>query len=1010
MKISKISFKNIHSLRGEHLIDFLSGPLAESGLFAITGPTGSGKSTLLDVITLALYNKVPRIGAISKSVIDGEGGIMTRNMQDCYAEVEYIVNGKTYRSHWSIERNRNDNLNDRKQEIIEVATGTIIESGKAAVPLKNEALIGLSYDQFVKAMVLSQGQFSKLLQANRDERNKLLEDITGAKDYRAIGAAVFKKYKTTADAVKEQDIRLSEIELLPEEEHKELQSQEKELSAGKLGQKQALDLLKTEIDHRKIIVKQQDLLSANQKQYEYLNQAREDFKKEELLLQQHSKYVGHTTLIAKFEQSDKTFVELSADLKKQTGIKEAVFNEKINLLENASLLLDKKVEDGQFIADLNTLRKEVAALKEQENLAAAQADLHEKQIKSLLAEVNNGTQRILFNEHPHEFHKTIGPVENKVQQFLIANRIEYEAQLVKKEEDSKEKYKVVADLKLAYSNYQLELNNKSSKEEELKNSKGLVDTYQSQLKKLEDDLKPLESEVEQLIKAEDTRKQHQSLEAHRATLKDGEACPLCGALEHPFATAHPSYHMHADALKTKQDLLATKRELKISTEAHLKTEKGKVDTLNAALIALSKALEPKFNAIKIFCDTLSIAIIKDNATVTALETAVQADLHLIEQLKKAFTLRKVLANLKQATAQWIQSFELKSKMQMERKQLYAADDCDHKVNGLLNTWTRTLEKTENNKLLLSELETKVKTVSKEREDFENQLKLILKNERIESVLQLKALILTEKQAEEIRKKKQDFQLQQERLKIERDAAQKEIDTYKVLVNSTAPVLELQAVYTKKEEEFSSLNERIGAIKTKLEANQKATEKQAALKEILKGLKKEASLWKTMNSLIGDANGKRFSNFVQDLTLEQLIGYTNLRLQDLSDRYRVDIPTAEEADKNDSLKVFDSHQGDARRSINTLSGGETFMVSLAMAFALSDLAAKNVKIESIFIDEGFGTLDPDTLNQAITILEKMQNEGDKSIGVISHVEALKERISTQIRLEKTGAGYSTIQIV
>src|SRR5690606_27989390 len=222
MKISKISFKNIHSLRGEHHIDFSSGPLAESGLFAITGATGSGKSTLLDVITLALYNKVPRIGSISKSVIEDEGGIMTRNATDCYAEVEYIVNQKTYRSHWSIERNRNNNLNDRKQEIIDVATGTILESGKSAVPAKNEELIGLSYDQFVKAMVLSQGQFSKLLQAKRDERNKLLEDITGAKDYRAIGAAVFKRYKAAADICKEQEIRLGEVELLPEEEGKAL--------------------------------------------------------------------------------------------------------------------------------------------------------------------------------------------------------------------------------------------------------------------------------------------------------------------------------------------------------------------------------------------------------------------------------------------------------------------------------------------------------------------------------------------------------------------------------------------------------------------------------------------------------------------------------------------------------------------------------------------------------------------------------------------------------------------
>src|SRR5690606_13018740 len=202
----------------------------------------------------------------------------------------------------------------------------------------------------------------------------------------------------------------------------------------------------------------------------------------------------------------------------------------------------------------------------------------------------------------------------------------------------------------------------------------------------------------------------------------------------------------------------------------------------------------------------------------------------------------------------------------------------------------------------------------------------------------------------------------ERLKTEKDTAMKEIEvlTKRLTSNEALPVLESN--YAKLEEAFGNLNQQIGILKKTLEADAKAKEKQEALLEKLKEMKKEEALWKTMNDLIGDSTGKRFSNFVQDLTLEQLIGYANLRLKDMNDRYILDIPTVDEADKNDSLKVFDSHQGDARRSINTLSGGETFMVSLAMAFALSDLAAKNVKIESIFIDEGFGTLDPETLNQ------------------------------------------------
>ena len=144
-------------------------------------------------------------------------------------------------------------------------------------------------------------------------------------------------------------------------------------------------------------------------------------------------------------------------------------------------------------------------------------------------------------------------------------------------------------------------------------------------------------------------------------------------------------------------------------------------------------------------------------------------------------------------------------------------------------------------------------------------------------------------------------------------------------------------------------------------------------------------------------------------MEQLIGYTNIRLAGLSDRYKLQALNPKIDTKRTSLKVYDAYMGNQLRAVKTLSGGETFIVSLAMAFALSDLAAKNVRIESIFIDEGFGTLDADALDQAITILEKLQNEDDKYIGVISHVEALKGRISTKIKLEKSGAGYSSFTI-
>ena len=160
------------------------------------------------------------------------------------------------------------------------------------------------------------------------------------------------------------------------------------------------------------------------------------------------------------------------------------------------------------------------------------------------------------------------------------------------------------------------------------------------------------------------------------------------------------------------------------------------------------------------------------------------------------------------------------------------------------------------------------------------------------------------------------------------------------------------------------------------------------------------------SFLDGVSRKSFSTFAQGLTLKKLVLLTNERLQKLNDRYLLDMPLEEE---DDDLIIIDTYLGEERRSVRTLSGGETFIVSLALALALSDLASKNVKIESLYIDEGFGSLDPETLDVAISTLEQLQVESNKTIGIISHVDSLKERIETQIQLEKNSSGFSKIII-
>jgi energy-coupling factor transporter ATP-binding protein EcfA2 len=152
MKICRIKLKNIHSLKGEHTVDFVNGVLADAGLFLITGSTGAGKSTLLDVITLALYNRIPRIDkAITRTVVEEEGVILTKHAKDCFAEVEFLVNGVQYRANWSMSWNRAGNLNERLHEIVNVTENNFILSNRISeVPKEIEKIIIIlkSYYEF----------------------------------------------------------------------------------------------------------------------------------------------------------------------------------------------------------------------------------------------------------------------------------------------------------------------------------------------------------------------------------------------------------------------------------------------------------------------------------------------------------------------------------------------------------------------------------------------------------------------------------------------------------------------------------------------------------------------------------------------------------------------------------------------------------------------------------------------------------------------------------------------
>ena len=230
----------------------------------------------------------------------------------------------------------------------------------------------------------------------------------------------------------------------------------------------------------------------------------------------------------------------------------------------------------------------------------------------------------------------------------------------------------------------------------------------------------------------------------------------------------------------------------------------------------------------------------------------------------------------------------------------------------------------------------------------------------------------------------------------------EKETKKQLTQET--LVDLQEVLVSTEAKHLENEQQIGRRKQQLEDNeQRKTEGEELLQKI-DVQKKEFDRWAKLNDLIGSRDGKKFRVFAQGLTLKKLTELANRHLIQLHGRYLLNKPNTQDL----ALEIIDTYQADNLRSINTLSGGESFLVSLSLALGLSDLAGRNTQIQSLFIDEGFGTLDDSALDLAISTLENLQASG-KTIGVISHIKELKERIGTQIQIEKQGSGFSTVCI-
>lgn len=1012
MKLLSIRIKNINSLKGEHHVDFMASPLAEAGLFAITGPTGAGKSTLLDAITLALFNQIPRVAEsqITKKVIQEQGLLLTHHTTDGYAEIDYEVKGKRYRSSWSIAYNRNNNLNERKHELAEIhengEVANLIEDKISHVAAANESIIGLNYQQFIQSMVLAQGQFAKLLQANKADRSKLLEEITGAKIYRRIGQKTFQKYAFFKGELHNLSLQKKEIKCFTQEERKEKEQEITLLTPQ-------IVLLKKELEElQKAINLKEQIQSATQKMAtinadEQLHvTALKALQIELQRLRTHQRFAPFQQGYFNWKNLEKSLTNLKKEQAHNKEKLETLKEKQAKALQETGVFLKKAISIEHVERELAIFQDEVRDLVEKEN---AQLETSKQLNTRIEEEVNKLNKLELFH-----FERSQNSLQDLMNLLKLTNEeiasagITSLAELKSKREESERK-------KLKFSNLISEKRLQERIENLLKSIRASISEVDQQQQVITRDLKAIEEEIitlqpqlkEATFKLEKHR-QSMSLNDYRAKLVDGEPCPLCGSEEHPLASEFQESLIHEleknhQLLTEKLDGLTTK---KIKLESDAKNVKANVANYQTQLKNDQKELGELTEKISNLLADLAIdkqLTLNEILAKSDQEDALYQKLHTLADYFSAKALLQDLVKLQETYSEARHSYiEISEK----RKSKYEGKDV---VKDVANR-KENLQKLNSSLVALKEqIEKKqdeITQVSVEIEQYEKATLPKLKEAGVETIHELETKFLDEESANEIRKKEQAIQQGYSQWKGKKETHEHQL---KELKSQDKTPIELTELLKKKETHSADLEKKESDLRKNhvlLEEDDKLRLRHSALEKEEAQINKELEVWSVMNQLIGDSTGNKFSNFVQDLTLDQLIDYANIRLDGLSERYQLSKPTQE---NQKSLLVVDRHLGNTERAVTSLSGGETFKLSLALALGLSDLAAQNIQIESLFIDEGFGTLDPESLDAAISVLEEMQHQNNKSIGIISHVAELKERIGTKIKLVPTGGGYSKIEV-
>ncbi|HEX5793848.1 MAG TPA: SbcC/MukB-like Walker B domain-containing protein, partial [Rheinheimera sp.] len=517
------------------------------------------------------------------------------------------------------------------------------------------------------------------------------------------------------------------------------------------------------------------------------------------------------------------------------------------------------------------------------------------------------------------------------------------------------------------------------------------------------------------------------LSEHRSRLQPEQPCPLCGATEHPAVQQYQQLNsseteQQLQALETELTQIQQEGEQLNKADAALQAELQQLDRQQAyianELAGLAAAMpQTTLAAVAASLATLSASLNQTGQQLTEVEqwqqqqqqrkeqrqqlSALLADNHHQQQLIAQRTTRLSEQQTELATqfSTWQQQWQA-TRQPEPSSQTTAANLAD--ISTALQLLQQQIQQWQGQQQVLQRQQQQLQQTL---QHSTAQWQQALHDSCFTDEAAFNAALLSDAEVNTLHQLQQ--RLQQSEIAARRLLAdwQQRRQILAAQQLSALSAAELSNQLQQLEQQVQQLTEQLGQLQQQLTSDTQRRTSQQQLLEQIAVLQQQYEYWQRLNSLIGSADGAKYRRFAQGLTLQQLITLANRQLALLHNRYQL----ARHSDAELELVILDTWQADSPRDTKTLSGGESFLVSLALALALSDLVSNKTRIDSLFLDEGFGTLDADTLDSALSALDNLNASG-KMIGIISHVDALKQRISVQIKVEKQqGLGYSQIKI-